>query len=208
MNILLFGPQGCGKGTQAGLLVKKYHLKHISPGELFRTEVAKDSKLGKQLKDYMDRGVLVPKDINFRIVKEALEKVNFTDFILDGFPRNTEQAEFLKGVVKIDFAIEINISDDEAVKRISARYSCQDCGEGFNTIYIKPKKPGICDKCGGRLIQRDDDKPEAVRKRLQIYHEQTEQLKEFYKKKKIFFEVNGERPIADVFEQLKKIISP
>lgn len=205
MNIILFGPQGCGKGTQSEMLIKKYKLTHISPGELFRAEVTKGTKIGIKLKDYMDKGILVPKQINLQIVEGALSKIRFQDFILDGFPRNREQAQFLDTIAKIDFAIEISISDEEAIKRISARYACEKCGKGFNTIYKKPKKEGICDHCQGKLVQRDDDKPESVKKRLQIYHEQTAPIKDHYKK--VFHKINGEQPIVKVFKDIEKIIN-
>jgi adenylate kinase len=206
-HIILFGPQGSGKGTQADLLVEKYGLKHISPGELFRAEVSRGTPLGKQLKDYMDKGLLVPKEINFKVVYEALKAINFTNFILDGFPRSQEQADYLETIAKIDAAIEIHISDEEAVKRISSRFMCEKCSAGYNTISIKPKKAGICDKCQGKLVQRADDTPEAVRKRLTIYHEQTEPLKVFYGNKKAYKEVNGEQEIAKVFKELEKALT-
>ena len=206
MNIILFGPQGSGKGTQAGLLVEKYGWKHISPGELFRAEVKKGSEVGKKVKEYIDNGILVPNEINFEIVKNALAENDFKNFILDGFPRTQDQADYLDTIAEVDFAIEIHISEAESVKRISARLVCSKCKEGYNTIYIKPKTEGVCDKCGGELKQRADDTPEAVRKRLAIYHEQTAPLKEFYNKKGLFREVNGEQPIPDVFKDVEKVL--
>lgn len=206
MNIILFGPQGCGKGTQAAQLVKKYGFTHISPGELFRQEAAKGTELGKLLASYTNQGKLVPKELNRQIVKEAIEKANKTNIILDGYPRNQEQADFLDGFLPIDAALEIHISDEEAIKRISARLQCQNCKTGYNSIYIKPKQEGVCDQCGGKLIQRDDDKPEAVKARLKTYHKQTEPLIDFYRKKSIFQEVNGEQPIPEVFADVEKAL--
>jgi len=204
MNIILFGPQGCGKGTQSELIVEKYGLKHISPGELFRAEVAKGTDLGKVLEEYMKKGVLVPKEINLKIVKDSLEQIGFKNFILDGFPRNTEQSEFLDKIAKTDYAIEISITDEEAIKRISSRRVCKRCKAGYNTIYKKPEKEGVCDKCGSEIVQREDDMPESVKKRLQIYHEQTAPIKKHYKN--VFHKVNGQQPIKKVFEDLQKIL--
>ncbi|RJQ18110.1 nucleoside monophosphate kinase [Candidatus Woesearchaeota archaeon] len=203
MNVIIFGVQGSGKGTQAEKLVQEYHLTHISPGELFREEIKKGTALGKKLKPYLDKGILVPKDINFAAIQQALKKINFQNFILDGFPRTEEQAIFLDTIATIDLVLEIHISDKEAMKRISSRRVCSKCGAGYNTISIKPKKAGICDQCKGSLIVRDDDKPAAVAKRLQIYHTATEPLKDFYRKKGVLLKINGEQPIEKVFREIQ-----
>jgi adenylate kinase len=204
-NLIIIGPQGCGKGTQAELLSKKLGIPHISTGDIFREMREKDTPLGHKIKDLIDNGKLVPDEITDEIVMHRLsEKDTKKGYILDGFPRKLSQAEFLDSHAKIDKVIVLKVADNESVRRISARRVCSKCHEGYNTIYIKPKKAGICDKCGGKLVVRDDDKPAAVKERLKKYHEATEPLLKFYEKKDILLKINGEQSIKDVFNDIVK----
>ncbi len=199
-NIVLIGKQASGKGTQADLLAKELGVPHISTGDIFRQIRTEDTALGRKVKQLIDNGNLVPDEVTNEIVEERLKKPDCKKgFILDGFPRNTYQAGFLDKTTRIDYAVLVEISDAEAIKRIGARRSCIDCKTGYNTVYIKPKKDGLCDKCGGKLIIRDDDKPDAIKQRLKIYHDQTKPVMDFYKRKGIFFEVKGEQAIDKVF---------
>lgn len=201
MNIIILGPQGSGKGTQAGNIAKKYKLEHISTGDIFREHMKNKTELGKKIEEIMQSGNLVPDKITNQIVKEKLENTK-KGFILDGYPRNIEQAKFLDKTAKIDFVIDLELTEEEAINRISSRRICSECGEGFNTIYIKPKIKGICDKCGGKLIQRDDDQPEAIKKRLKIYNEQTTPLKDYYRNEGLLIEIDGTPSIEVVFESI------
>jgi len=202
-NLVLMGPAGSGKGTQAKLLSEKYTIPHISAGVIFREIRKEDTDLGRKVRELIDRGNLVPDNITNEII---LRRINEPDcekgFILDGYPRNTSQAEFLENHKTIKKCILIEVSDKECVRRISARRICSECRADYNIIYLKPKQEGVCDVCGGKLIMRDDDKPEAIMKRLRIYHEITEPLIGFYEKKGILLRINGEQPIQKVFEDI------
>lgn len=204
-SLIIIGPQGCGKGTQSELLSKKLGIPHISTGDILRDIREKDTPLGHKIKALIDNGKLVPDEIVDEIVMHRLsEKDAKKGYILDGFPRKLSQAEFLDSHAKIDKVIVLIVSDKESVRRISARRVCFKCHEGYNTIYIKPKKSGICDKCGGKLVVRDDDKPAAVKERLKKYHEATEPLLKFYDKKGVIVRIDGEQSIKDVFKEIVK----
>lgn len=201
MNLIFIGPQGSGKGTQAKLIADKFGFAHISTGDLLRNL---SGELKKEADVYMNSGKLVPDEFIIKILKERLEKADcVSGAILDGFPRNMNQAVELDKIIKITSAINIEISDEEAIKRISGRFSCSKCGEGYN-IYTepKPKNKGICDKCSGELIQRKDDNPEAVKKRLEIYHLETSVILKHYNTIKI----NGEQDIELVNKDIQKAI--
>ncbi len=207
VKVVLMGPQGCGKGTQAELLVKEFGFKHFSTGDVLRARSKVDDALGREIKEIMLRGELVPPRIINSIVSEAVK--SFDDLLFDGFPRNLDQAELLSSLTGVDSVVEIVISDDEAVRRISARRVCESCGKSFNLLTLPPKVDGVCDACGGRLVQRADDQPEAIRKRLSIYHEETEPLKDYYSNRGVpVFEINGEQSIEAVFADIKKVLSP
>jgi adenylate kinase len=202
-NYLLLGPQGSGKGTQAKLIAAEYHIPHISTGDIFRGMRAQDSFLGKKVKELIDNGNLVPDEITNQIVAERLAKPDCKQgFILDGYPRNIEQAKFLEQKKSVSKCISVGVSDAESIKRITARRVCSVCKADFNTIYIKPKKEGVCDKCNSKLMQRDDDAPEAVKKRLGIYYKETKPLLDFYEKKGVLLKVNGEQPVDKVFKDI------
>lgn len=202
-NHILLGPQGSGKGTQAKLMAAKYNIPHISTGDIFRELRTQDSAMGKKVRELIDNGNLVPDEITNQIVADRLAKPDCDEgFILDGYPRNIVQAQFLEQKKPVNKCIYVEVSDAESIKRITARRACSVCKADFNTIYIKPKKEGVCDKCNGKLMQRDDDTPEAVKKRLEIYYKETKPLLDFYKKKNALFKVNGEQPVDKVFKDI------
>ncbi|MEM4259757.1 MAG: adenylate kinase [Candidatus Woesearchaeota archaeon] len=201
MNIIILGPQGSGKGTQAIRIAEKYGLHHISTGDIFRENIKNKTDLGKEIEEIMQSGNLVPDDITNQVIKERLEKTK-NGFILDGYPRNIEQAKFLDKIAKIDFVIDLELSEEEAINRIASRRLCSKCGESYNVISIKPKVKGICDKCEGKLLQREDDKPEAIKKRLKIYNEQTTPLKDYYRNEGLLIEIDATQSIDEVFKSI------
>jgi len=184
MRIVMLGPPGAGKGTYASRLTVKLGIPHISTGDMVREEIKKQTELGKKIKEYSDRGALVPDEIIIRLLAERLRKPNCAKgFILDGFPRTINQAEALEKIAKIDLAINLNVPDEIIITRLSNRLICSKCGAIYNLLTLKPKKEGICDKCGGNLYQREDDKPEVIKERLNVYRRQTAPLIEYYSKK-------------------------
>ncbi len=213
MNIILLGPPGAGKGTQAKMISEKYGIPQIATGDILREAVAKGTELGKKAKEYMDRGELVPDEIVIGIVKERLKQPDCENgFILDGFPRTLAQAEALDKMLeelgkKLDAVINIDVPEEEIVKRIVNRRTCKNCGAVYHLIFNPPKVEGKCDKCGGELYQRDDDKEETVRERLRVYRERTEPLIEYYKNKGLLYNVDGTKDIEGVFKQIDEILS-
>lgn len=201
MRILLIGPQGCGKGTQASLLSKELGIPTFSMGEMLRQEYAKKTELGIKTHESLARGLMVPNEMVVDLLKSVLPK----DFILEGFPRNMEQAKILEKIAKPDVAVLISISDKVTVERLSGRLQCRKCGNIHGTKALIPKVKGKCDKCGGELYVREDDKPEAIRKRLETYHNDTEPVVDYYKKKGILKEVNGEGSVDEVFKVISKL---
>ncbi len=199
MKIALIGPPASGKGTQAELLSKELKLPLISTGNLFRWQIRRKTKLGKMIEEIVNRGDLVPDEIVNKIIKK--ETKNKRNFILDGYPRNLNQAIFLDSITSLDYVLEIWISDQEALKRLTLRRVCQ-CGKTYHLIYNPPKNEEICDECGRTLFIREDDQKEKVLKRLEIYHQQTKPLIDFYQKKGILVKINGEQPIKDVFSEI------
>jgi len=200
MKIILMGPQGSGKGTQAKRLSKKLGIPHISVGDLLRDY---NGELKEELRSYMNQGKLVPIELLGSILEERLNKKDCKKgFILDGFPRNMEQWKMLDSMCDIDKVVEIHISDEEAIRRLEGRVTCEKCREGFNNITIPPKKKGICDECGGKLVKREDDEGKAIKKRLEIYHKETKPLLKHYDGIKI----NGEQSIEKVSEDLLKVL--
>ncbi|AKG91352.1 Adenylate kinase [Geoglobus ahangari] len=212
MNLILLGPPGAGKGTQAKRIVEKYGIPQISTGDMFREAVAKGTELGKKAKEYMDRGELVPDEIVIGIVRERLSQPDCEKgFILDGFPRTIKQAEALDEMLddmgkKIDAVINIVVPDEEILKRIVYRRVCKECGAVYNLIYSPPKQDGICDKCGGELYQRDDDKEETVKERLRVYKEQTEPLINYYSQKEVIYNIDGTKDIEEVWKQIESVL--
>ena len=212
MNLILLGPPGAGKGTQAKRIVEKYGIPQISTGDMFREAVSKGTELGRKAKEYMDRGELVPDNIVIGIVRERLSQNDCQKgFILDGFPRTIKQAEALDEMLddmdkKIDAVINIVVPDDEIIKRIVFRRTCKSCGAVYNVIYSPPEIEGKCDKCGGELYQRDDDREETVMERLRIYREQTEPLIQYYNQKGVVRDIDGTRSIGDVWDQMESTL--
>ncbi len=209
MYILLMGPPGAGKGTQAERLVEEYKIPHISTGDMFRAAVKQGTELGKEAKKYMDAGGLVPDAVTIGIVREGLSKPECADgFILDGFPRTTEQAVALDGIlkdlgIKLTGVVNIEVPDSELVGRVTGRRICKACGATYHVSFNPTKVEGVCDKCGGDLYQRDDDKEETVKNRLKAYHAQTEPLIDFYKKQGVYLEIDGTQAINKVYADVK-----
>jgi adenylate kinase len=212
MKLILLGAPGAGKGTQAKMLAKKYDIPHISTGDIFRANIKNETELGKEAKGYMDQGLLVPDELVVALVADRLQEGDAQEgFILDGFPRTIPQAEHLDKTLdemgtKIDRVIDVDCPDANIVKRLSGRRACIKCGATYHTEHLKPKVEGICDVCGSELVLRDDDKPETVIKRLQVYHEQTQPLIEYYKDKNVLVSVDGKLPIEDTFEIIVDIL--
>ena len=212
MKIIMLGAPGAGKGSQASRISAVYKLPHISTGDIFRANLKEETELGKKAKHYMDRGELVPDDITIAMLLERIHKEDCKNgYILDGFPRTIPQAEALKEALekskeKIDLALDVEVPDDLIVKRMAGRRSCPNCGAIYHVVTLPPKIEGTCDRCGGKLVQREDDNEETVKKRLQVYHEATESLIHYYKKEGILEEIDGTRDVEQVFETVRKKI--
>ena len=212
MKIVMLGAPGAGKGTQAKMIAEKYTIPHISTGDIFRANIKEGTPLGLEAKSYMDQGKLVPDELTVKILLDRVAKDDCKNgYVLDGFPRTIPQANVLKEALakqndKIDFAINVDVPDENIVRRMSGRRACVTCGATYHIEHVPPKKEGICDKCGSNLILRDDDKPETVLNRLKIYHEQTQPLIDFYNNEGILKEVDGTIDVKDVFENITKIL--
>lgn len=205
-NIIIMGPQGSGKGTQADILSQKLSIPHVSTGEIFRENIKNQTELGKKIDSIVKSGALVPDEITNEITKERLELPDCANgFILDGFPRNLVQAEFLDKIKTISLVLEVFVDDEEAIKRITQRRTCLKCQKIYHLTYNPPKNDEICDLCGQKLIVREDDKKESVKRRLAIYHEQTKPLIDYYKARNIYQEIDGAPPIPEVTAQIMKI---
>ena len=212
MKIIMLGAPGAGKGTQAKQIAAKYQIPHISTGDIFRANIKNGTELGKKAKTYMDQGLLVPDEL---VVDLVVDRVNQDDckngYVLDGFPRTIPQAEALDEMgFGIDAALSIEVADSEIVKRMSGRRVCEKCGASYHTEYKKPAEEGVCNSCGGALVIRKDDEPETVKNRLNVYHEQTEPLKDYYKNCGKLITVEGQDEVKDttrlVLEALEKNI--
>ncbi|MDQ1279890.1 MAG: adenylate kinase [Thermoproteota archaeon] len=211
LDLVLLGMPGTGKGTQAKILKEKYGIPHISTGELFREAITKKTVLGVKVADFLREGKLVPDEIVNNVVLERLKENDCRKgFLLDGYPRTVEQAKALdealsSGGKKVK-VLSVQLDEEEVLRRLSGRRICEKCGKEYNIFYVRPKVSGICDACGGKLIQRDDDKNETIKKRLEVYWAQTSPLIEYYKKKGILFTVNGSGSVTEVSERLFKVI--
>ncbi|NBJ70528.1 MULTISPECIES: adenylate kinase [Clostridia] len=209
MNLILMGLPGAGKGTQAEKINEKYNIPHISTGDMFRLAIKEGTDLGKKAKEYMDRGELVPDEVTNGIVKERLSKDDCKNgFLLDGFPRTIAQAEALQSLLRdinqsIDYVIHVDVPEEKLVERLTGRRICPTCGTTYHVVYNPPKEDGICDKDGSSLIQRDDDKPATVKKRLSVNIEQTKPLLDFYDEKGYLVTVNGDQDIDQVFQDIQ-----
>ena len=212
MRIIMLGAPGAGKGTQAKKIAAKYSIPHISTGDIFRANIKNGTELGKKAKTYMDQGLLVPDEL---VVDLVVDRVNQEDcangYVLDGFPRTIPQAEALTKALagqgqKLDYAIDVDVPDENIVRRMGGRRACVGCGATYHLEYAPPKQEGICDTCGGELILRDDDKPETVTKRLGVYHEQTQPLIDYYTNAGILKRVDGTVDIDEVFQAITEIL--
>lgn len=212
MKIIMLGAPGAGKGTQAERIAEEYGIPHISTGDIFRANIKEGTELGKEAKSYMDKGLLVPDSLTVALVIDRIGQADCSKgYILDGFPRTIPQAESLGKALaekgeKLDYAIDIDVPDENIVSRMSGRRACPKCGATYHVIHAAPAKEGICDKCGSELYLRDDDKPETVQKRLVVYHEQTQPLIEYYQKENILHTVDGTKGLEEVFQGIREIL--
>ena len=212
MKIVMLGAPGAGKGTQAKMIAAEYQIPHISTGDIFRANIKGGTELGKKVSSYMDQGLLVPDELVVDLVVDRVAQDDAKNgYVLDGFPRTIPQAEALTAALaaqgeKIDFAIDIEVPDQNIVNRMGGRRACVGCGATYHIVNIPPKVEGKCDKCGGDLILRDDDKPETVAKRLEVYHEQTQPLIDYYKSEGVLKAVDGTQDMEKVFDQITEIL--
>jgi len=207
LNLVFLGPPGVGKGTYAEALSKRYNIPHISTGDIFREEIRKGTELGKKVKSYVERGELVPDEIVIEVVKKRLSQPDCErGFILDGFPRTLNQAIALDKVTRIDLAFNFVAPKSVIIERLSGRRICKRCGAIYHVKFNPPKKPGICDICGGSLYQREDDKPEVIEERLKIYEKQSAPIVDYYRKKGILVEVDASRSKEEVIKNCEDIL--
>jgi adenylate kinase len=214
VNAVIFGAPGSGKGTYASRLQSKLGVDVIAMGDIFREIMKEDTPLGKKVKGYVEKGLLVPNDVVLEVLKQRLAKTNSEKgFILDGYPRTLEQAKALESITRIDVVIQLTVPDWIIVERLSTRRICKNCGEVYNIRYLKPKKDMICDKCGGPLYQRSDDTPEVIKKRIEVYERQTEPLLQYYKEKRVplvefkceKLDIPPEVAVEEILKGLKKL---
>ncbi len=212
MKIIMLGAPGAGKGTQAKMIADKYAIPHISTGDIFRANIKNGTELGQKAKTYMDQGLLVPDELVVDLVVDRVKQDDCKNgYVLDGFPRTIPQAESLDAALakldeKIDYAINVEVPDENIIARMSGRRACVSCGATYHIVHIPTKVEGICDRCGAELILRDDDKPETVKKRLDVYHDQTQPLIDYYTKSDVLVEVDGTQDMNDVFGAIVNIL--
>ena len=212
MNLILLGAPGAGKGTQAVRIAAEKGTPHISTGDIFRANIKGGTELGMKAKTFMDQGMLVPDEITIGMLMDRIGQEDcINGYVLDGFPRTIPQAEVLDKALaelgeSIDYAIDVDVPDENIVKRMSGRRACVSCGATYHVVHVPPKKEGICDRCGSELILRDDDKPETVKNRLDVYHKQTQPLIDFYTKKGVLKTVDGTVDMQDVFKAIVAIL--
>lgn len=212
MKIIMLGAPGAGKGTQAKMIASKYGIPHVSTGDIFRANIKNGTELGKKAKEYMDQGLLVPDELTVKILLDRVAQDDCKDgYVLDGFPRTIPQAEVLDKALTelgdhIDFAIDVDVPDENIIRRMSGRRACLTCGATYHIEHVPPKKEGICDTCGSELVLRDDDKAETVKNRLDVYHKQTQPLIDYYTNKGILKTVDGTVDMQDVFKAITSIL--
>ena len=212
MKIIMLGAPGAGKGTQAKQIADKYKIPHISTGDIFRANIKNNTELGQKAKQYMDQGLLVPDELTCDLVMDRIKQDDCKNgFILDGFPRTIPQAEALDAALdkineKMDYAINVDVPDENIVNRMGGRRCCLNCGATYHVVTIPTKVEGICDRCGSPVVLRDDDKPETVQKRLTVYHDQTQPLIDYYEKAGILKNVDGTVDMKDVFQAIVNIL--
>ncbi len=208
MKIVMLGAPGAGKGTQAKMLADQYAIPHISTGDIFRANIKEGTELGKKAKEFIDAGALVPDELTVDLVMDRIDHEDCKKgYILDGFPRTINQAEKLTEALggkggDIDYAVNVDVPDEAIVERMAGRRMCPNSGASYHVVNIPPKKDGICDRCGEKLITRKDDQPETVKKRLAVYHEQTQPLYDYYKEKGLVVDVDGTKPMEEVFQAI------
>ncbi|OGP93700.1 MAG: adenylate kinase [Deltaproteobacteria bacterium RBG_16_54_18] len=212
MNLILLGPPGSGKGTQAKKIVERYHIPQISTGDILRAAVKEQTPLGKEAKAYMDQGKLVPDEVVIGIVRDRLKAADCKNgFILDGFPRTVPQAEALAATLQtmnrtIDYVVSIDVNNEELLKRLTGRRTCRGCGAMYHLIFDPPRKEGVCDRCGGELYQRDDDKEETIKERLRVYDAQTAPLIAYYRDKGSLRTIDGVGAMEQIFQAIVKVV--
>ena len=213
MKIIMLGAPGAGKGTQAQMIADKFNIPHISTGDIFRANIKNGTELGKKAKEFMDKGLLVPDELTVQLLLDRVANDDCKNgYVLDGFPRTIPQADVLDAELtklgdKVDFAVNVDVPDENIVRRMSGRRACLKCGATYHIEHIPPKTEGICDKCGSELVQREDDKPETVQNRLSVYHEQTQPLIDYYDKKNILRTVDGTKDMQEVFNEIVNILN-
>ncbi len=213
MKIVMLGAPGAGKGTQAKMIAAAYGIPHISTGDIFRANIKNGTELGQKAKAYIDQGLLVPDELTLALIMDRFQEPDCGNgYVLDGFPRTIAQAEALTASLRekgeaLDFAIDVEVPDESIVDRMSGRRACLACGGTYHIVYNPTKKEGICDACGGALSIRPDDMPETVQKRLNVYHEQTQPLIDYYKKEGILKSVDGTQEVGKVFEAVQAILA-
>ncbi|MCI9082913.1 MAG: adenylate kinase [Lachnospiraceae bacterium] len=212
MKIIMLGAPGAGKGTQAKQIADKYSIPHISTGDIFRANLKAGTELGKKAKEYMDQGLLVPDELTCDLVMDRISQDDCKNgFVLDGFPRTIPQAEALDAALtkigqKMDYAVDVDVPDENIINRMSGRRACLNCGATYHIVSIPTKVEGVCDRCGSPVVLRDDDQPETVKKRLEVYHAQTQPLIDYYKKQNILKSVDGTQPMEEVFRAIVEIL--
>ena len=212
MKIIMLGAPGAGKGTQAKKIAAQYSIPHISTGDIFRANIKNNTELGQKAKPYMDKGELVPDSLVVDLIMDRFKEADCANgYVLDGFPRTIPQAEALDNALKangekVDFAINVEVPDENIINRMSGRRACVGCGATYHIKYNPTKVEGVCDACGEKLILRDDDKPETVKNILSVYHEQTQPLIDYYNKAGVLAEVDGTKDMEDVFKDIVNIL--
>ena len=212
MKIIMLGAPGAGKGTQAKKIAEKYQIPHISTGDIFRANIKGGTELGMKAKTFMDQGMLVPDEITIGMLMDRIGQEDcINGYVLDGFPRTIPQAESLTKALaergeKVDYAINVDVPDENIINRMSGRRACLGCGATYHITFNPPVKEGICDTCGQELVLRDDDKPETVKKRLDVYHQQTQPLIDYYKNAEVLAEVDGTQPMDAVCQGIVEIL--
>ncbi|MCI8725794.1 MAG: adenylate kinase [Hungatella sp.] len=212
MKLIMLGAPGAGKGTQAKKIAEKYQIPHISTGDIFRANIKGQTELGMKAKSFMDQGMLVPDEITIGMLLDRIHEADCAGgYVLDGFPRTIPQAESLTKALAemgtgIDYAINVDVPDDNIVSRMSGRRACLNCGATYHVAFNPPKTENVCNTCGQSLVLRDDDKPETVKKRLDVYHQQTQPLIDYYKKAGVLKEVDGTQNMEDVFQSIIKVL--
>ncbi len=212
MKIIMLGAPGAGKGTQAKKIAGKYHIPHISTGDIFRANIKGGTELGKKAKEYMDQGLLVPDEITIGMLMDRIGEADCAGgYVLDGFPRTTVQAESLTKALaergeSVDYAVNVHVPDEDIISRMSGRRACLGCGATYHITFNPPKQENICDTCGQSLVLREDDKPETVKRRLSVYHEQTQPLIDYYKKEGVLAEVDGTQDMETVFQSITQLL--